>query len=113
VRQHFVLTLDVDLLGLTAAEAQQAVITDIPDLKIEVLEQETGHGFGVADIITISVSIGTGITSDVAADYIRNGIKAIIRRVKGSSSEGDGTKESITAIIERERKDENPNSGDA
>ena len=102
--QQFVLTLDVDMLGAAASEEQASIITDIPGLKIELLKQETGHGFGLAEILTISVSIATGVTSDIAADYIRDGIKAIIRRVKGSESEADGTRESITAVIEHERE---------
>jgi hypothetical protein len=102
--QQFVLTLDVDMLGAAAPEEQESVIADIPGLKIELLKQETGHGFGLAEILTISVSIATGVTSDIAADYIRNGIKAIIRRAKGSESEADGTKESMTELIEHERE---------
>jgi hypothetical protein len=102
--QQFVLTLDVDMLGATASEEQESIITDIPGLKIELLEQETGHGFGLAEILTISVSIASGVASDIAADYIRNGVKAVIRRVRGSASEADGTPESITAVIEHERE---------
>lgn len=101
--QQFVLTLDVDMLG-AAPEEQESVIADIPGLKIELLREETGYGFGLAEILTISVSIATGVTSDIAADYIRDGIKAIIRRVKGSESEADGTTESMAEIIEHERE---------
>jgi hypothetical protein len=100
------LTLDVDTLGLTAAEGQDKVIADIPGLKIELLEQEAGHGFGLAEIVTISVTIGAGVTSELAAAYIRDGIKAVIRRVRGSKGEADGTHESITTLIEREREDD-------
>jgi hypothetical protein len=102
--QQFVLTLDVDMLGAATSGEQSSIITDIPGLKIELLKQEKGHGFGLAEILTISVSIATGITSDIAADYIRDGVKAIIRRVKGSKSEADGTRESITTVIENERE---------
>lgn len=102
--QQFVLILDVDMLGTATPEEQESIIADIPGLRIELLEQETGHGFGLAEILTISVSIATSVTSEIAADYIRDGIKAIIRRVKGSESEADGTKEAMTELIERERE---------
>lgn len=103
--QQLVLTLDVDMRGLAAAEEQDKVITDIPGLKIELLEQEEGHGFGLAELLTIAVTIGAGVTSDLAAESIRNGIKAIIRRVRSSKGEADGTQESIAALIEREREE--------
>jgi hypothetical protein len=109
--QQFYLTLDVDMLGTATPEGQESVIADIPGLKIEVLNQETGHGFGLAEILTISISIASGVTSEIAADYIRNGVSAIIRRVKGSESEGDGTKESMTELIEHEREVNAPKEG--
>jgi len=97
--------LDVDMLAGTAAEEQERIITDIPGLKIELLEPETGYGFGLAEILTVVVSVGTGVTSDLAAASIRDGIKAVIRRVRGSKGEADGTQESIKKLIDRERED--------
>lgn len=102
--QHFELTLDVDTLSAAGADGQERVIADVPGLKIELLEQEAGHGFGLAEVLTVSVTIGSSVASDLAATYIRNGIKAVIRRVRGSKGETDGNEESITALIERERK---------
>lgn len=102
--RQFVLTLDVDTHGEVDTGGQEKILADIPGLRIEVLEQEKSHGFGLAEVISVSVAIGTGVASDLAASLVRSGIKAIIRRVKGSQGETDGTQESIARLIDRERE---------
>ncbi|MGW3965742.1 hypothetical protein ACWED2_38390 [Amycolatopsis sp. NPDC005003] len=104
MHKQFNLILDVDTLSDGTAQNQEKVLVDRPDLRIEVLDQETGHGFGLAEIVTVTVLIGTNVTSDLAASYIRDGIKAVIRRVKGPNRETDGNQESISKLIEAERK---------
>ncbi|GAA1337051.1 hypothetical protein GCM10009647_079790 [Streptomyces sanglieri] len=44
------------------------------------------------------------MASDLAASFVRSGIKAIIRQVKGSQGETDGTQGSIAQLIDRERE---------
>lgn len=102
MEQKFVLTLEVDTQG-NPSHSRGCFLADVPGLRVEVIESQQGHGFGLAEIITISVAIGTGIASDLAASAIRSGIAAIIRRVKGSQGESDGTESSITELIDRER----------
>ncbi|MFF2902023.1 hypothetical protein [Streptomyces sp. NPDC057966] len=102
--RKFTLTLDVDTRGEVGMEDRNGIIADIPGLHIEVIEREKGHGFGLAEAISVSVVIGSGVASDLAASFVRSGIKAIIRQVKGSQGETDGTQESIAQLIDRERK---------
>ncbi|MFD9572682.1 hypothetical protein ACFWBI_22905 [Streptomyces sp. NPDC059982] len=102
--RKFTLTLDVDMHGEVSAEDRDSIIADIPGLRIEVLERGKGHGFGLAEVISVSVLIGSGVASDLAASLVRSGIKAIIRRVRGSQGDTDGTQESIAQLIERERE---------
>ena len=104
MNQQFSLTLDVDTLGEVAPKDQEKILVDMPDLRIEVLDQESGHGFGLAELVTISISIGSGVASDVAASYVRSGIQAVIRRVKGARGETDGTQSAIAELIDRERQ---------
>ncbi|MCX4398671.1 MULTISPECIES: hypothetical protein [unclassified Streptomyces] len=102
MEQKIFLTLEVDTQG-DPAHGRGHYLADVPGLRIEIIEKQQGHGFGLAEVITISVAIGTGMASDLAASAIRGGIAAIIRRVKSSRGESDGTESSIAELIDRER----------
>jgi len=45
-------------------------------IAVQIVASEEGHGFGVSEIVTIALAIGTGVTSDVVA----SSIKAAARR---------------------------------
>ncbi|MGG8406448.1 hypothetical protein ACM614_07345 [Streptomyces sp. 12297] len=101
--RRFTMTLDVDMRGEIDSAGQERILSDIPGLHIEIIEAKQGHGFGLAEVISVSVAIGAGVTSDLAASAIRSGIKAIIRRVRSSQGETNGTEQAIAGLIDRER----------
>lgn len=69
-KQKFLLHLEVDTEGASLTD-QSAPLVDDSDLLVEIIEdQETSHGFGLAEIITISVAVGSGVASElIAASY--------------------------------------------
>ncbi|WP_158717168.1 hypothetical protein [Streptomyces griseus] len=106
-KQKFLLHLEVDTEGASLAD-QSAPLVDDSDLLVEIVEdQETSHGFGLAEIVTISIAVGSGVASQLIAESIKSSVKAIIRRVSGRNGEGDGTSTGLTAVIEAERQSQN------
>ncbi|MFD5660291.1 hypothetical protein [Streptomyces hirsutus] len=109
-RQKFLLHLEIDTGGVSLA-SQGAPLIDDSDLFIEIVEdQEVSHGFGLAEIVTISVAVGSGVASDLIASCVKSSVKAIIRRAAGRSSEGDGSAAGLTAVIEAERQSQGDES---
>jgi hypothetical protein len=79
-----------------SGESSQAVT-------IELAQAETGHGFGLSELVTIIISVGVGASSDLVADALRAAIGRVIRRAKGSSATSDGSRQGLTELIESER----------
>lgn len=71
---------------------------------VQVVASEEGHGFGVSEIVTIALAVGTGVTSDVVASSIKAAAKGVIRRARSRKSRSDGSVEGMTDLIERERR---------
>jgi hypothetical protein len=71
---------------------------------VQVVASEEGHGFGVSEIVTIALAVGTGVTSDVVASSIKAAAKGVIRRARTRKSRSDGSIEGMTDLIERERR---------
>ena len=70
-----------------------------------VLENaEEGLGFGISTAVTIVVSVGLGVASDLVAGAIREATPTVIRRVKASRRRSDGSQEGITELLEEERR---------
>jgi hypothetical protein len=108
--QKFLLHLEIDTGGISLV-GQGGPLVDDSDLVIEIVDdQEASHGFGLAEIITISLSVGSGVASDLIASSVKSSVKAIIRRVAGRNSEGDGTVSGLTAVIEAERRSQGDES---
>ncbi|WP_143532472.1 hypothetical protein [Saccharothrix sp. ALI-22-I] len=110
-RQYFILHLEVDSGGRPVVEPDHALI-DTPDMLVKVLDDDKeGHGFGLAEVLTIAVSVGAGVASDLIASSIKSSVKAVIRRVKGrGGDDGDGTIDGMTRVVESERKQKSDDS---
>ncbi|MFJ9891922.1 hypothetical protein ACIQPR_01195 [Streptomyces sp. NPDC091280] len=103
-KQTFLLHLEVDTGGASLTD-QSVPLVDNSDLLVEIVEdQEDSHGFGLAEVITISIAVGSGVASELIATSIKSSVKAIIRRVRGRNGESDGTSSGLTAVIEAERQ---------
>jgi hypothetical protein len=104
--QRITLQLDVDTGGQPIGNigVGRKTILDEPGLMIELVpDDEAGYGFGLAEVATVAITVGAGVTSELVADSVKAAVKAIIRRARGTSSETDGSKEALTRLIETER----------
>ncbi|MEU1453908.1 hypothetical protein [Streptomyces avermitilis] len=102
--QKFLLHLEIDTGGVSLVN-QGVPLVDDSDLFIEIVDdQEVSHGFGLAEIVTISVMVGSGVASELIASCVKSSVKAIIRRVAGRNNESDGSTSGLTAVIEAERQ---------
>jgi hypothetical protein len=52
-----------------------------------------GHGFGLTELLTISVAVATGVTKDLLADAIKEAIRGTVRRVRVRKLAGDAESE--------------------
>jgi hypothetical protein len=66
-------------------------------------ETEAGHGFGLSEVVTVVVTISTGVASDVVAGALREALGKVIRRAKGKTSRGDGSIEGLSDLVAKER----------
>jgi hypothetical protein len=73
------------------------------DVQIVVRPLSDGHGFGLEEVVTISIMVGAGAASELVADAIRLAIKGVIRKVRSSKRESDGSRKSLTEMVEKER----------
>jgi hypothetical protein len=49
-----------------------------------------GHGFGLTELLTISVAVATSVTTDLLADAIKEAIRGTVRRVRVRKTAKDG-----------------------
>lgn len=72
-------------------------------LIVELEGGEPGHGFGLSEVVTIAITIGSGVSSQLAADAVRSGVQRVIRRARVRSLHSDGSREGLAELIETER----------
>ncbi len=102
------LDLEVDSTAeLTELYGRQfALGRDEEDLLIEVDPPQQGNGFGLTEVISIGIVIGTGVAVELVADAVRSLIKSAIRRVRGRHSEADGSATGLATVISAELENE-------
>lgn len=74
------------------------------NIVVHVDKTEDGHGFGVSEIITISVTVAAGTTSSLLASAIKEATRGVVRRVRTRKRRSDGSSEEIAELIDEERK---------
>ncbi len=85
---------------------QFALVRGEDDLVIEVDPPRQGNGFGLTEVISIGIVIGTGVAVELVADAVRSLVKATIRRVRGRHSEADGSATGLATVISAELENE-------
>lgn len=52
-----------------------------------------GHGFGLTELLPISIAVATGVTTDLLADAIKEAIQGTVRRVRVRKTAKDAESE--------------------
>lgn len=103
--QFFTLELEIDTEGSPISlNGSAATLINEDDLRVTLIEDErSGYGFGMAEVVTVAIAVGSGVGSDLIASAIKSSLKAVVRRVKGNGAEGAGSDAELTRVIEDSR----------
>ncbi|WP_426509105.1 hypothetical protein ACPPVO_00375 [Dactylosporangium sp. McL0621] len=71
-------------------------------IEITVNGREDGHGFGFSEIVTIAMSVASGVTIDLLSDAIRTAAGGAIRKVRGRRRRSDGSAEGVAGVLQDE-----------
>jgi len=107
-----VITLELELdatrleQGRTPLDAGTWIsVGEAEGIEISRTLAESGHGFGFTEVVTIAISIGSSVASDLVADAIRKAAGGVIRKARGRRRRSDGSKAGLVELIEDERCD--------
>lgn len=106
--ETLVLTIEADvpnevLSQIDAGSYTWSGGTDDAPIDLTATRSEEGEGFGLAEILTVVLSIGGAAASDLVADAIRSALRGVIRRVRTLDNQSDGSAEEIAKLVDRHR----------
>lgn len=73
------------------------------NINIQLRRSEEGRGFGLTEVLTVVVSVGVSVSSDLIDEAIRTAVGGVIRRVRTPHIKCGGSKSDISEVINKVR----------
>lgn len=108
-RSELVLELEVDAQRSSFERYKSGSTADADhtqtdeDIVVVIRSGEQGHGFGLSEVLTISVSAAATVTSKMIVESILQAVGRNIRRAKGKTGRSDGRPDSLASLLDKER----------
>lgn len=99
---EIVLKLEIDS-PIETGQINVGAETTAHGVSVTVTSRQSGHGFGMSEVIEVLVIVGTGVASDIAAEVLRSCVGTLIRKVQGRGGSSDGSREDIARLLDGER----------